>query len=546
MRKIFKPALWLLAFAAAGCVYSHPAPEDAEEELAAAYGQSGLAEVPDDVLAELNPDSPPDEKYLAGDADRISVAAVNVPAAEFFAGVAGQASVPVAVHPGVAGNITLTLENATPDEVFDAVYRMYGYSAEKKDGVYYVYPAGMRTETVVVGYLSMVRDAETRLAVVNNTVADDEDGGDSSSWSDGGSSGDSGTRDSSGTRVTTSAKSDFWKDLQETLEAIVGEEDGRMVKVNPHASSVTVRGMPEDIRNVRDYLDGIGGSLRRQVVIEAKILEVTLNENYAQGIDWSAVTGHTFTFGTAVPFNGGTSDSVIGVIGGGGSFSAASSHFNALVEFLKTQGDVTALSNPRITALNNQKAVMKVGTDSYFLTDISVDTSASTTTSSNYITSDVEFKPFFSGVSLDVLPQIGDDGEILMHIHPAVINVSQENKEVNLGGGQASMDLPLASSEVRETDTVVRVKSGDIILIGGLMRTETGELVSRVPLLGDIPYLGELFTNRNNYASKKELVILLRPVVADGDAMKGEIGRSLDLLRKWYPPKDGGGAGDGF
>jgi len=538
MSRILKSAIAITLAMSVGCVYTHPQPKEAQEELALALSQAGLADVPDDVLNELNPDNPLDDQYSINNVNRISIAANNVPAAEFFARIMNQSNSSVVVHPEVSGNITLNLDNVTTDEVFDAVYRMYGYYTEKRDSVYYVYPAGIHTENISINYLSMIREAETKLSIVNNTVSNSSDDGDSSSGGSSGSSGDSGDSDSessSGTKVTTTAKSDFWSELQSVLSSLVGNAEGRLVKVNPHAAMVTVRGMPEDIQNVKNYLNSIESHLHRQVVIESKIIEVTLNENYSQGIDWSAITGHTFKFGNAKPFGTGTGDSIIGVLGGGLSFSAESAHFNALLNFLKTQGDVSTLSSPRITALNNQKAVMKVGTDSYFLTDISVDTSASTTTSSNYLTSDVTFKPFFSGVSLDVLPQINENNEVLMHIHPAVIDVQQDNKVVNLGGGSSSMDLPLASSQVRETDTIVKVKSGDVILIGGLMRSEVGELVSKVPVLGDIPYLGELFTNRNNYNHKKELVILLKPVVVDGDTWKNEINKSVELLKKWYP-----------
>ncbi|WP_093143281.1 pilus (MSHA type) biogenesis protein MshL [Ruminobacter amylophilus] len=540
MSRILKSAIALSLAMCVGCVYNHPQPKEAQDELALALSQAGLSDVPEDVLNELNPDNPLDEQYSIGNASRISIAANNVPASEFFARIMNQTNSSVVVHPEVSGNITLNLDNVTTDEVFDAVYRMYGYYTEKKNSVYYVYPAGIHTENIPINYLSMIRDAETKLSIVNNTVTNsDSDSSSNSSSSSSSSDSDSSSNSSSGTKVTTTAKSDFWTDLQNVLSSIVGTDEGRLVKVNPHAAVVTVRGMPEDIQNVKNYLDSIESNLHRQVVIESKILEVTLDENYAQGIDWSAITGHTFKFGSAKAFGGGSGDAIIGIMGGGLSFSAESSHFNALMNFLKTQGDVTTLSSPRITALNNQKAIMKVGTDSYFLTDISVDTSASTTTSSNYITSDVTFKPFFSGVSLDVLPQINDNNEVLMHIHPAVIDVKEDSKTVNLGGGSSAMQLPLASSQVRETDTIVKVKSGDVILIGGLMRSEVGEYVSKVPVLGDIPYLGELFTNRNNFNHKKELVILLKPVVVDGNTWKNEIGKSMDLLKKWYPNDDG-------
>lgn len=543
MSKIINSAFVLALAMSMGCSYKHHNPTDIKNELSQALTQTGLSDVPDDVLDELNPDNPMDDNYSVSSSQRITISANNVPAAEFFAQIMNQTNSSVVVHPEVSGNITLNLSNVTADEVFDSVYRMYGYRTEKKNGIYYVYPAGVHTEIINVNYLAMVRESDTKLSIVNNTVSNKSSDSSSSSGSDSSSSSSddsSGSRSGqSGTKVDTTSKSDFWVELQDVLSNIVGTGEGRLVKVNPQASAVTVRGMPEDIQNVRNYLESIENTLHRQVVIEAKIMEVTLSENYAQGIDWTALTGHEFTFGNARDFSGGVSDSIIGVIGGGGAFTATNKHFNALVQFLKTQGDVSTLSSPRITTLNNQKAVMKVGNDSYFLTDISVDTSTSTTSSSNFITSDVEFQPFFDGVALDVLPQINENNEVLLHIHPSVIDVKEDTKTVNLG--ENMMELPLASSEVRETDTIVKVKSGDIILIGGLMRTEKMDLESRVPLLGDIPWLGELFTNRNHITNKKELVILLKPTVVDGNTWKNEIGKSLNLLKKWYPDNENSG-----
>ena len=210
-----------------------------------------------------------------------------------------------------------------------------------------------------------------------------------------------------------------------------------------------------------------------------------------------------------------------------------SEHFNlgVTVNLLQTQGDVSILSSPRITTSNNQKAVIKVGEDEYFVTkfETSTVTSASSTTSSP----SVEYTPFFSGVSLDVTPQIKDDGSVLMHIHPAVIKVEEQVKTIVYNGQTSS--LPMAKSTIRETDTVVQANSGDVIVIGGLIEERKVDETSKVPLLGDIPYIGNLFKSTDKVTEKVELVILIRPIVAGGETWKNELRRSNELLEKWYP-----------
>ena len=173
---------------------------------------------------------------------------------------------------------------------------------------------------------------------------------------------------------------------------------------------------------------------------------------------------------------------------------------------LDTQGDVNILSNPRITALNNQKAVIKVGDDEYFVTDVSSTTTA--VGNEGQVSQDVELEPFFSGIALDVTPQIDDSGNVLLHIHPSVIVVDEQTKTIALQNGV--LELPLARSTIRETDTVIRAQSGDVIVIGGLMGYVSEQQESKVPLLSSIPFLGEFFTNRQESVAKSELVILLK------------------------------------
>lgn len=540
-------ALLLITCFATGCVYHHPDPKEVKDELSDAMLQADQIEIPEDVLNELNPDNPLDGDYHASKVRRVTVAANNVPAAEFFAQIMGETNESVVVHPEVSGEITINMDNVTPDQIFESVYKMYGYRTEKQGGVYYVYPSGVHTETLPINYLFLKRASETNISISNNTVSSkdsnsssDNSSSSSSSSNNSSDNGSSSDESTSGAVLQTKSESDFWTELEKTLNGIVGDGEGRMVRVNPQAATITVRGMPNEIDSVRHFLEITENSLRRQVVIEAKLLEVTLSEGYEQGIQWSKIfnnnSGESKSIGTASPWAGGSTNSVFSLLGGGFNLSMSDSKYSAVINLLKTQGDVSTLSSPRITALNNQRAVIKVGKDSYFLTGISTDSSSTSSSETNLVSSDYTFSPFFSGVSLDVLPQISENGSILLHIHPAVIEVAEDKKNIMINDKKT--ELPFASSEIRETDTIVEAKSGDVIVIGGLMTHKKGDLESKIPLLGDIPWLGELFTNKSVYDKKSELVILLRPIVSGGDTWKDELKKSYDLLQKWYPNED--------
>lgn len=296
--------------------------------------------------------------------------------------------------------------------------------------------------------------------------------------------------------------------------------DGQVV-VNPGAGLVMVRASGEQLRLVEDYLTRTELIMKRQVVLEAKILEVTLNEGYQQGISWSDLQRHSSEV---------LSGQTIQAPDIGGLFSATFSDgsFTALIELLGTQGNVQILSSPRISTVNNQKAVIKVGTDEFFVTDIDFDEDNSAVTASDTTSTSVELTPFFSGISLDVTPQIGEDGTVTLHVHPSVSEVTDQEKVITIG--ERDVTLPLASSTVRETDSVIRAQSGQIVVIGGLIQNTSEDNNSAVPFFSEIPLLGELFKQRHFDARKSELVILLRPVVVQLDTMAKDIAASRERM----------------
>ncbi|ELI6431778.1 pilus (MSHA type) biogenesis protein MshL [Aeromonas salmonicida subsp. salmonicida] len=544
-----------VAVLAAGCTsYRHPEPVQAKDALKHAMTEQNkvgaLATVPKSVQSELlQMNRPP--QAISMPEQRLRIAAHDVEAVEFFGSLFKGSRYSVAVHPGVGGLVSVELKDVTLPEVLAVVGDMYGFDVQRKGNVFHVYPAGLRTETIPVNYLMMSRRGLSRTSVStggvtandnnsNNSSIDNANG--SSSGSNNSSNGSSGSNSSNGTRIQTDTNSDYWTDLRTSLEMLIGSGDGRAVITSPQAGLVTIRAYPKELKAVREFLSQSETHLKRQVVLEARILEVALNEGYEQGVDWSGlsaswdgnkgITGGSSLSPTQLPT---TPNQIFTALGGGVGFKISDGNFNVAVNLLKTQGDVNTLSSPRVTATNNQKAVIKVGTDEYFVTNAT--TTITSTTTGTERTPNVELTPFFSGIALDVTPQIDEEGRVLLHIHPSVIDTEEQNKTIDLGTTGGKMTLPLAKSSIRESDTVVQANNGDIIVIGGLMKTDKQEIVSKVPLLGDIPWIGEAFTNRRESTKKVELVILLKPTVVEKDTWQNELKRSADLLDKWYPPK---------
>ncbi len=540
----------------AGCTsYRHPEPVQAKDALRHAMTEQNkggaLTSVPKSVQSELLQLNRPPQAISMPEA-RLRIAAHDVDAVEFFGSLFKGSRYSVAVHPGVAGQISVELKDVTLTEVLAVVGDMYGFDVQRKGNVFHVYPAGLRTETIPVNYLMMSRRGLSRTSVSTGGVASNDNNSSNNNNFDNSnntnnstsnrSSNGSSNSDSNGTRIETDTNSDYWTDLRDTLQTLIGSGDGRAVITSPQAGLVTIRAYPKELKAVREFLNQSESHLKRQVVLEARILEVSLNEGYEQGVDWSGLSaswdgnkgitgGGSLTPSTIA----NTPNQIFSALGGGAGFKISDGNFNVAVNLLKTQGDVNTLSSPRVTATNNQKAVIKVGTDEYFVTNASTTTTTSGT-SAPIVTPNVELTPFFSGIALDVTPQIDEEGKVLLHIHPSVIDTEEQKKTIDVGTADPLI-LPLAKSSIRESDTVVQANNGDIIVIGGLMKTDKQEIVSKVPLLGDIPWVGEAFTNRRESTKKVELVILLKPTVVEKDTWQNELQRSSELLDKWYPPK---------
>lgn len=546
-----------VAMMAAGCTtYQHPEPTQAKDALKQAMNEqqkqaAPLTALPKSVQSELLQLNRP-QMPVGMPEKRLRIAAHDVEAVEFFGSLFKGSRYSVAVHPGVAGLVSVELKDVTLPEVLAVVGDMYGFDVQRKGNVFHIYSAGLRTETIPVNYLMISRRGLSRTSVSTGGVTANDSNNSSDSSFDSASNNNSGSNSSTsnnssgdnnnGTRIETDTNSDYWTDLRDSLQTLIGTGDGRAVITSPQAGLVTIRAYPKELKAVREFLTQSESHLKRQVVLEARIIEVSLNEGYEQGVDWSGlsaswdgnkgITGGQSLANTQLP---STPNQIFSALGGGAGFKISDGNFNVAVNLLKTQGDVNTLSSPRVTATNNQKAVIKVGTDEYYVTNAS--TTITTTSTGTDKTPNVELTPFFSGIALDVTPQIDEEGKVLLHIHPSVIDTEEQNKVIDMGTSGGKLQLPLAKSSIRESDTVVQANNGDIIVIGGLMKTDKQEIVSKVPLLGDIPWVGEAFTNRRESTKKVELVIMLKPTVVEKDTWQNELQRSSELLDKWYPAK---------
>jgi MSHA biogenesis protein MshL len=473
---------------------------------------------------------------------RYDVHVDDAPARAFFEGLVADSSVNMMVHPEVKGRVTLTLKQVTLDEALEATRELYGYDFRRVgSNGYLILPATVQTRVFQLNYLDLQRVGISRTRVSSGQVSQN-----ASSETEGGTT-DEQTQTSSttGTAVLTRNESDFWKEITANIGMLVGggqeNKDGQHVNtsvvINRQSGVIVVRGMPDELRAVAEYLRRTQSTVTRQVVLEAKVVEVELNNGFQAGINWSAIArdgNRNFFLGQRTPDGGFDADplipsgqripvtpgalpigsQVVDSVAGAFGFAFNSTDFSALIQLLDAQGRTRVLSSPRVSTLHNQKAVIKAGTDEFFVTGVNSNTTTGESTTTSL---DVELTPFFSGVALDVTPQIGEDGSVLLHIHPTVSEVQDQSKRISFGG--STSDLPLAFSQIRESDSVVRARSGQVIVIGGLMRETRKRNEYKTPGLGSVPVLGNLFKSKRDISTTVELVLLLRPIVADDAQM---------------------------
>lgn len=485
---------------------------------------------------------------------RFDLNVVGLPVAQVFEALARDTRYSIAVDPELKASVTVSLKDVTLIEAMETLRDLYGFEYRVQGTRIFVQPPVLQTRVFQVNYPVTSRTGRSDVRVISGSItqaastgAPGTPGGSTPPTSQGSGTGTTASQESS--RITTQTQSELWGEIQTSLKLLIAPDsahpDGRQLIVSPQSGVIVVRAFPRELRQVEGYLRAMQLNVEREVMLESKIIEVTLTDTSQSGVNWAAfhagtgarASGGLISPGATLSPNGLLSDALLSATPGTDISQAATgasplfglafqtSNFAALMEFLQTQGDVQVLSSPRIAALNNQMAVLKVGTDDFFVTGITTNISSSATVNgAAVITPTITVQPFFSGVALDVTPQIDDDGNIILHVHPSVSSVAERNKVLNLGN-LGNYTLPLASSTVSETDTLVRVRDGNIVAIGGLMNASRSDTRAGVPGAADLPWLGRLFSSNEHSQTKQELVILIKPTVVHSQTQ-------LDALRE--------------
>jgi MSHA biogenesis protein MshL len=473
----------------------------------------------------------------------------NQPVALVIRELAEQFGLQYRIDPGVRGYVNTTLRNTTLTEALDAIIPQ-GVTYQIENGVLRVGPARIETRIFSMDYVALSR-VGTASTIIQRRL-----GSSGSATGIGSASGalgaavgiGSGSGNVSGGADIISAVSvaDAWEEIRVTMEALIFDAtpggasnqqtagsgplgigsvgrpfsrvtpDGRRLIINPMAGTITVSAFPAQLEQVEISIRSFEASIQRQVLIEAKIVEVNLDRSFEFGIDWNVVAnsplGGKGAIGVKVNSSTGatpaTSNVEFTLSGGAGSITA-------MLNALDSQGDVRVLSSPRVSALNNQRAVFDVTTGEivFNVTQTPISNPGGLVT----FVSQVTPQQVSVGIVLDVLPQIGADNTVTMNIRPVVTSV--RNTATFTGPDGTVFQAPVI--DTRESDTMARLRAGETIIIGGLMQTRREKVQSGIPGLRSIPLLGRLFTSYRDVDRKAELVIFLTPTIISGQPVAG-------------------------
>lgn len=517
-RALFVLASALGAFAA-GCGTIQPFDPSPEDHLKTIQGNG---EVPPAVTQLPAPPAPvprpPQETY--------SVVVTDVPVKDVLFALARDAGVNVDVSGDLQGKVTINAIDQTLPQILDRISRQASIRYSLDNGTLVVLPDAPYWQNYRVDYVNLARTSEGEVTVATQiATAGGSVSGDKASGGGGTDSGGNGSK----TRVKTLSDNSFWALLAANLrQLITGKSQGAEgaaegddpVVLNPMAGIVSVRGTSLQHQQIQAYIDQVSTNAKRQVLIEVTVVEVELSDQYQAGVDWSKVSSNAGLGKDGV--------SLISDLTGGNlaaapvftmtynNFDANGSGFSAAVKLLQQFGDTKVLSTPRIMALNNQTALLKVVDERvYFtLTSETVEGTVGGAPTRTIITSEIKTVPV--GFVMSVTPQINQNGNVSLNVRPTLTRILGFVVDPAPRLQKVDFDNLVPELHVSEIESLLEVADGQTVVIGGLMQDRSSKKRDGVPGLSRLPLVGDLFSFRNDEVAKTELVLFLRPTVIRG------------------------------
>lgn len=424
--------------------------------------------------------------------------------------------------------LEVNFNNVCLQEVLDTLTDVYNIGVIQTSTGYQIYQSESQTITYELNYHNFQRKGSSSITIASSQLSE------------------SAKNNQNYSTITSASEDKFWDSISDAIASILHTTNTQKktrsrsrsrVKtkapgqfyVYKEAGLIVVTGSPKEHKNISNFLKKANANSVRQVMIEAKILEVTLNDEFATGIQWDLLKGNIYqnsfaALGEALPnINNihntpslSTKVSTKTKMFSGGAVKG-SHGFNVIMQALSSQGQVSVMSSPKVSALNNQRALIKSGEDQYFITNVSnVELNTGAANNSTASKSSFNIEPLFSGIALDTTPNIISSKEILLHIHPMISRISTEKTTLTSNG--AATELPVAKVKIREVDTVVKAKSGDIVILGGMTEAYAELNSSQLPLQPTQGFqkIFDLFSSKRNHSTKTELIILLKPTIVEG------------------------------
>jgi len=411
----------------------------------------------------------------------------------------------------VKGEITISFSNVTLEEAIDAILESSGFYAVHKGNMIKV--KDIETRIFHIDYMNSARTGSGSSTANMSSGSGSSGSSGSSSDTESSSSSSGGGSSASGINIQSNATINFYEAFKTEIEMLIskGEGDDKFkgnVVINPLSGTIVVTDRHKNVENIANYIRFTEDALHRQVMLVVRIIDFSRNDGSRLGIDWERLTNTvamstTTALGNAVGGGAG----LIGLTSGNAldvTFSNNSGTFKAIVSAMAEQGEIELVSSPQIRTLNNQAAMVKVGTDrTFFRTEV---TTTNTTAGSNVTQNDVA-ESITIGFIMSIIPQISKDGKIIMDISPVMTALNGVDTSQN-GSTAAILD-------VKQISSVVRVDDGETVVVGGLVQTNKNNLDRSIPFLGKIPFIGSFFKTAENLQSDKELVIFITPYLVD-------------------------------